>query len=72
MRNEGIHRLILNVSLFTGMNVKVESDKYVSFTALEEGEWVAFLFRVNRRSLFRFSSFSLVLYSQLITPLASW
>ncbi|KAF9974239.1 hypothetical protein BGZ65_008837, partial [Modicella reniformis] len=47
MRADGVLRLILNVSIFPGMNVVVTGDKYVRFIGIEEGKPIPFLLKVK-------------------------
>ncbi|KAK0523561.1 hypothetical protein OC842_006109 [Tilletia horrida] len=46
MRTDGVLRLILNVVLFTGMSVELAQEKFVRFSAFEEGKLVHFTVRV--------------------------
>lgn len=47
MRSEAVHRLILNVSLFSGMSVTHAQDKFVRFSAFEEGVLKHFTIRIQ-------------------------
>jgi Ran-binding protein 3 len=38
MRSEAVHRLILNISLFAEMNVTLAQDKFLRFSAFEDGK----------------------------------
>lgn len=47
MRAEGVLRLILNVSLFPGMQVELAQDKFVRFVGLEDGQLIHFALKVS-------------------------
>ena len=47
MRSEAVHRLILNISLFSGMSVTHALDKFVRFSAFEEGVLRHFTIRIQ-------------------------
>lgn len=45
MRSEAVHRLILNISLFAEMNVTLAQDKFLRFSAFEDGKLQHFTVR---------------------------
>lgn len=47
MRAEGVYRVILNVNLFSGMNLDLAQDKFVKFVAVEDGGLVQFAIKVS-------------------------
>jgi len=51
MRSEAVLRLILNVSLFPGMQVTLSQDKFVRLSAFEEGQLKHFTIRVANAAL---------------------
>lgn len=48
MRSEGVLRLILNISLFKGMKINLEQDKFLRIVALEDGRLVHFAIKVSQ------------------------
>lgn len=51
MRSEAVHRLILNVSLFSEMNVTLAQDKFLRFSAFEDGKLQHFTIRCPNSTL---------------------
>lgn len=47
MRAEGVYRVILNVNLFSGMNLDLAQEKFVKFVAVEDGALVQFAIKVS-------------------------
>ncbi|KAK9893993.1 hypothetical protein P389DRAFT_101975 [Cystobasidium minutum MCA 4210] len=51
MRSEAVHRLILNISLFAEMNVTLAQDKFLRFSAFEDGKLHHFTVRCANSAL---------------------
>lgn len=51
MRSEAVHRLILNISLFAEMNVTLAQDKFLRFSAFEDGKLQHFTVRCANSTL---------------------
>lgn len=51
MRSEAVHRLILNISLFPEMNVTLAQEKFLRFSAFEDGKLQHFTIRCANATL---------------------
>lgn len=51
MRADAVHRLILNIPLFSGMSVTLASDRYVRFSGFEDGKPKHYTIRLANANL---------------------